>query len=88
MVDFGLVPVVGRQRPRHEAYLDWLAGHLIRPQTAYIIDSVILFDRDIILPELARAVSRYNATAREPIPLTNSRRGNAHRSFSACPARD
>lgn len=66
LVEFGHVPH-GKQRPPVESYLDRMADLLIHPQAAYVIDSVILFGRQIIFPVVDQAIARYNATADERV---------------------
>lgn len=73
LIDFAYVPAAGKQRPPNDNYLDWLAGHFVHPQAAYMVDAILLFDRQIIIPEVDKAIARYNATAKERVSLGSDR---------------
>lgn len=63
--------------PAVDQFLDWLASFMIHPQGMSVVNSSILFDREIIVPELNRALNEYNATAAKHIEV-EERDGNQY----------
>ncbi|MFZ4538535.1 RNaseH domain-containing protein, partial [Propionivibrio sp.] len=55
--------------PSNDAFLDWLAGHLAHPQGAYLINPIMIFGREIIVPKVFEAVVRYNAVSDEKVAV-------------------
>ena len=53
--------------PAVDQFLDWLASFMLHPQGIGVVNSSILFDREIIVPELNRALNEFNATAAKHI---------------------
>jgi len=55
--------------PTNDAFLDWLAGHLVHPQGAYLVNAGLVFGRDVIIPKANEAVVRYNAVNDEKVVI-------------------
>ena len=58
ILDFGFVQA-NKPRPDFIYYLDWLSDKLRHPQGAYVVDSVLLFGRALIMPVVDKIFKEY-----------------------------